>query len=312
MRRSSALRLLVVGAVAFLSHLSFLSHFASLISGCECSHSGSNTQLSNRATNGIDTAIIITSSWIPSHPSTLMVEKVVNSIDLITSLHPSTPIFITIDQLKFDRDVDVEQIQNRSQSLDQYMMNLFNLYLNNSHVHILPFMTHSHIAGSVSKAMEVIERHYPTTRYLYYLQHDFYFVKRVDHMALIRVMETHENVNYILFRKTDLHLRRLKPCGGNETENSIIDIDNDTSGYHNSTTERQLIHTSKYSDNNHLVRFQWYKNTIASLLYLTRAPEDPLQNRASKECRAGRSLGLYVYKEEGMIAHLDGRNTGKI
>mmetsp|Transcript_35734 Transcript_35734/g.73056 ORF Transcript_35734/g.73056 Transcript_35734/m.73056 type:complete len:223 (-) Transcript_35734:472-1140(-) len=134
--RSLGPRLLAVGVVASICHLSF---YFSIFSGGESSNSNSNSnsgavEVMSKDPNGIiDTAIIITSSWIPSHPSTLMVEMVVNSIDLmITSLHPSTPIFITIDQFRLDGDI--EQIQNRSHSLDQHVLNLYNIYLINPRV----------------------------------------------------------------------------------------------------------------------------------------------------------------------------------
>jgi hypothetical protein len=42
-----------------------------------------------------DTAIIITSSPIPSHPSTYMVDQVVKSVDRLIGLSPGAPIFIT-------------------------------------------------------------------------------------------------------------------------------------------------------------------------------------------------------------------------
>ena len=162
--------MLAVGVVASICHLSLYFSFAS---GGESSNSSNSNpgavEVKGKDPNGIiDTAIIITSSWIPSHPSTLMVEMVVHSIDLmITSLHPSTPIFITIDQFRLDGDI--EQIQNRSHSLDQHVLNLYNIYLINPSVHILPFMAHSHVRGSVAEAMDIIERHFPSTRYLYFI-----------------------------------------------------------------------------------------------------------------------------------------------
>ena len=264
------------------------------------------------AGQGIDTAIIITSSWIPSHPSTYMVKMVVDSIAvLITELHPATPIFITVDQFLLNGNTNITQIQERSRSLDQYVLNLYNLYLKDPYVHVLPFMTHSHIAGSVAKALDVIKKQYPLTKYLYYLQHDFYFAKAFDHSSLVRAMETHENINYILFVKGGL-LRRIKPCGKELT----IDLDtldrvarNDTN-IASDSTKRLLLPTATYSDNNHLVRFDWYKETIESLISLTRAPENPLQNLANDGCRSGKSMGLYAYDDDGLIKHLDGREQG--
>mmetsp|Transcript_5394 Transcript_5394/g.7801 ORF Transcript_5394/g.7801 Transcript_5394/m.7801 type:complete len:309 (+) Transcript_5394:69-995(+) len=304
--RSLGLRLLAVGVVASICHLSF---YFSFFSCGESSNSNSNSGAVKDPNGIIDTAIIITSSWIPSHPSTRMVEMVVNSIDLmITSLHPSTPIFITIDQFRLDGDI--EQIQNRSNSLDQHVLNLYNIYLNNPRVHILPFMAHSHVGGSVAKAIDIIERHFPLTRYLYYLQHDYYFVKEVDHTALIHAMETHDSINYVFFRYENSK-KRIKPCG---EETSIEYLDNVNSKDNRTvatpiSTKRLLLPTATYTDNNHLVRFKWYKDTIASMISLTRFPENPLQKRAMDECVAGRSMGLYAYNEGHVIKHLDGRKT---
>ncbi|KAK1735822.1 hypothetical protein QTG54_013528 [Skeletonema marinoi] len=313
--RSLGLRLLAVGVVASICHLSLYFSFAS---GGESSSNSSNSnpgavEVKGKDPNGIiDTAIIITSSWIPSHPSTLMVEMVVHSIDLmITSLHPSTPIFITIDQFRLDGDI--EQIQNRSNSLDQHVLNLYNIYLINPRVHILPFMAHSHVGGSVAKAMDIIERHFPSTKYLYYLQHDYYFVKEVDHTALIHAMETHDSINYVFFRNEKRPLNRIKPCG-EETSIEYLDNvhsnDNDNQTATTSiSTKRLLLPTATYTDNNHLVRFKWYKDTIASMISLTRFPENPLQKRAMDECISGRSMGLYAYNDNHVIEHLDGRKT---
>eukprot|EP00984_Skeletonema_dohrnii_P033635 scaffold30831_cov94-Skeletonema_dohrnii-CCMP3373.AAC.1 len=311
--RSLGLRLLAVGVVASICHLSF---YFSIFSGGESSNSSNNSnsgagEVMSKDPNGIiDTAIIITSSWIPSHPSTLMVEMVVHSIDLmITSLHPSTPIFITIDQFRLDGDI--EQIQNRSHSLDQHVLNLYNIYLMNPRVHILPFMEHSHVGGSVAKAMDIIERHFPSTRYLYYLQHDYCFVKEVDHTALIHAMETHDSINYVFFRNENLPLKRIKPCG-EETSIEYLDNVNNNDNQTAATsisTKRLLLPTATYTDNNHLVRFKWYKDTIASMISLTRFPENPLQKRAMDGCVSGRSMGLYAYNEDHVIEHLDGRKT---
>ena len=127
---------------------------------------------------------------------------------------------------------------------------------------------------------------------------------------LVRAMETRDEINYILFLKSDL--KRVKSCGNEE---STIDLDtldhvprNDTNINPNST-KRLLLPTATYSDNNHFVRFDWYKETIESLISLARPPENPLQKRAWDGCRSGKSMGLYAYDEGYLIRHLDGRTT---
>jgi hypothetical protein len=250
-----------------------------------------------------DTAIIITSAWMPSHPSTYMIEKVINSTKLLTGLSPTAPIFITIDDFHLDsfNNLPSADQEERLHSLEQYTINLYNMFLNKPNVHIIPSMRHLHVGGSVVKAMNLIERNYPTVRYLYQLQHDYYFGKELDHTAMISEMKNNpDKLNYILFRNS--YRAPIRPCGTRDQE--IIAVGD------KQTNKPSLIPTSKYSDNNHLVQFHWYKETIESIKSLARFPENPLQVRAKDACesRSG-GMGLYVYSEPGMIVHLDGRNN---
>ena len=178
------------------------------------------------------------------------------------------------------------------------------MFLHTPNVHIIPSMKHLHVGGSVMKAMNLIERNFPTVRYLYQLQHDYYFGKELDHTAMISTMKNNpDKLNYILFRNSHSNRVPIKPCGTWDQE--IITVGDKQTNNPSPT----LIPTSKYSDNNHLVQFQWYKETIESIISLARFPENPLQNRAKNAC-ASRSggMGLYIYSEPSMIVHLDGRN----
>lgn len=247
-----------------------------------------------------DTAIIITSSPVPSLPSTYMVEMVINSTKRIRGLSPTAPIFVTIDifhQNKLRGLTDAE-FKEHSMKLEQYSINLYNLYLRNTNVHVIPNMRHNHIGGSTMKAMNLIEQHYPTVKYLYYLQHDFYFAKDVDHNALVSAMIEHPTLNWVRFMKNK---RPKKGCA------DMQEIKLKGQG------AISLAPTSGYTDNNHLTRLQWYKEVIKSLENLERAPEGPLQNRAWAFCDNSNATdvigGLYVYSEADVIAHLDGRHT---
>ena len=115
-----------------------------------------------------DTAIIITSSWIPSHPSMYMIEMVLNSTNLIAGLSPSAPIFITIDNFRLsdlnDLPPDDQNQKKRLQALEQYTVNLHNTFLTSPRVHIIASVRHLHIGGSVVKVMNLVERHFPTVR----------------------------------------------------------------------------------------------------------------------------------------------------
>ncbi|EED86857.1 predicted protein [Thalassiosira pseudonana CCMP1335] len=154
-----------------------------------------------------DTAIVITSSWIPSHPSTNMIETVVNSTVHLKGLSPSTPIIITIDTFVHGSSIlstkdDAATLSKKLEALEEYANRLFEKYLPNPRIHVLPGMSNLHIGGSTYKAVSLIEKHYPSVKYLYYLQHDFYFVKHVDHRLLVNVMEQYPSrVNYVVFPK---------------------------------------------------------------------------------------------------------------
>jgi len=92
-------------------------------------------------------------------------------------------------------------------------------------------------------------------------------------------METHDSINYVFFRNENLPLKRIKPCGEEtsiEYLDSVNSNDNQTAPATSIiSTKRLLLPTATYTDNNHLVRFKWYKDTIASMISLTRFPREP-------------------------------------
>lgn len=217
-------------------------------------------------------------------------------------------------------------------------MNLLKQHLTNPRIHVIPASKNLHIGGSVMKAMYLISQHYPTVRYMYYLQHDFFFFKDIDHTALINVMDRYpDTINYVRFPKrapwrihrgcknaTDITynttVRHVDVSGSGEVSG---DVDLESGDGVNSEkappqppsdpSTLTLYPTNAYSDNNHLVRFDWYKETIFSLQKLNRAPEDPLQKRAFNGCFQGSNrgdniVGLFLYPDM-CIGHLDGRHT---
>ncbi|KAL7527852.1 hypothetical protein ACHAWF_002332 [Thalassiosira exigua] len=265
-----------------------------------------------------DTAIVITSSWIPSHPSTFMVETVLNSTSKLIGLSPGAPIIITVDYFRYtDFKGAPKYLEERIDKLEEYTINLYNRYMTNPRVHVVTNAKQLHIGGSVLKAMDLVERHYPDVRYLYYLQHDFFFFKDTNHTALVEAMDEYSHrINYVRFPKRS-PWDFSRSCGTAKTIQHSYNATatRNAKGADNRTSTEAAIEpkvlklypTKDYSDNNHLARFSWYKDAIGSLEMLRRAPEDPLQKRAYEGCRADRPIGLYLYPETN-IAHLDGRH----
>ena len=296
------------------------------------------------------TAILITSAWISAHPSTFLLDTVINSTQQhLIGLSPTTPIIITVDHLRLDEEQHVNNatlVSSKLMQLDQYVSYLTTRYASNPHVHILASVRHVHIGGSVKKGVEFIDRVYPNTKYIYQLQHDFPFSADMDHVALTQVIDRHEEVNWIRFPKRDP--MSLHPACGHEVPiwfNSTLltshkgDPDiassssmntsdataiNDatssdgggTKQQHHDVTETkqlQLYPTDYYSDNNHLARFTWYKHAILELMSddYNRPPEWLLQDLAGQACAKNETLGLYLYPEV-TLDHMDGRTGVEI
>ena len=251
----------------------------------------------SNATVNEDTAIIISSSWIPAHPSPDMIEKVIHSIKYIQGLSSGAPIFVSVDHLP-DTSDSTDQAEKRK-ALDEYVMNLYQRYLLNARVHIMASMQHRHIGGNVFKALQLIHQYYPKVEYLYYLQHDFEFIRPIDHIGLATTMNRYDEVNYIRFRAKTAEPRF--PCGNSSKTVRV-----------GSNDDEMIFHTSKYSDNNHLVRFHWYKELIGTMGFLERPPEFPMTYRSSQDCD---SFGLYTYgrrdHDRPVIRHLDGRHSSE-
>jgi hypothetical protein len=278
----------------------------------------------------VDTALILSSSWIPTHPSTALVDAVIASVDKLIGMHPMAPIFVVVDHMKLPgtpgatryhkedyepphlpTQEEMDKLVMKHASLDEYVQNLYLKYLNNPRVHIVPSVDHWHIGGTVLKAMNLIERHYPKVEYLYYLQHDFAFVRNVNHLAMVDLMKEHSNVNYIRFRYKAKENFKEHTCPiGASSMDKVTTYEKD---------DVFIFQTAHYTDQNHFVRFRWYRDEVIGAINgghttpskpVKRAPEGPLMHRAKKNCV---NLGMFTYGQEHgeqpILVNLDGRLT---
>ena len=304
----------------------------------------------------VNTAVIVTSSWIPTHPSTHMIDTVIQSIrtNLVGLNKDTTPIFIMVDAIRWsppktktrgsdDNIVDsFKEYEERTRNLDKYISNLYAKYLVvNPNIHIVVSTEHHHIGGNVWKALQLIKDKYPSVQYLYSAQHDFEFSRRVDHTSLIHTMNQHNTkknettMNYVLFQYKGHEMRScdrdrkimVEGLSRNNhttttTTNASSSSSSSSRAANNSTSIKNavLCKSCKYSDNNHLVRFDWYYKFIGDLIgFNKRSPEGPGQYSADRRCE---QMGLYLYysakfeigKKRGVdyaLRHLDGRRTGQ-
>ena len=267
-----------------------------------------------------DTAIVITSAWIPTHPSTKMIDEVITTTrSRIRGLAPTAPIYVTVDHLlpKMIKQISNEERIGRQAALDGYVTELYKKYLLDDRIHIIANMENWHIGGSTYKALQLIQNHYPSVECLYYMQHDFSWVRDVNHTALLETMKTYPDVNYVRFKYKPRE-GKAETCGKNYTQITVVSQQDPSVGDNMDLIDNaNIYHTGKYSDNNHLVRFGWYMDIIASFgkvnpANIKRPPEAIMQARVkSQGCD---KFGLYTYgrpgrRDEPVIRHLDGKRT---
>ena len=185
-----------------------------------------------------DTTILITSSFVPSHPSTLLIESVINSLDYLHGLPSSTPIIISIDGAFDDPQNQRDHHEDKIARLTQYVntlrfmqrmaasstpedatatrqsnlafksQSIFHKYSN-----ITIIYHHDrrlHLLGNVRYAM----KHLVQTEFVYVLQHDIPFIHPINHTALVTTMEQYPKmVRLIRFSNTPTSKRPRDQLG---------------------------------------------------------------------------------------------------
>ena len=131
----------------------------------------------------IDTSIIILSSLIPTHPNMKMLNDTFNSLPVMLDGLPfsKTPTFISVDGLP-EKKLTSENLAK----LQGYIEHLRLRFRDYPNVFILNNYEHGHINHSIRRALELVR-----TRFVYVLQHDFKFIKHVNHTALVKSMREH-------------------------------------------------------------------------------------------------------------------------
>jgi len=146
----------------------------------------------------METAIIILSNLIPSHPSLKMLDKTIESMQILKGLHPKTPMFITVDGPAPPRKGPQVIEDEKLARLDAYTEALYKRFSGTEYDHVTIVVNphHQHINGSVRKVVHSLidpEK----TKYIYVLQHDLRFVweeKTIDHTALVETFREYSGV----------------------------------------------------------------------------------------------------------------------
>jgi hypothetical protein len=259
-----------------------------------------------------ETALIILSSLVPTHPSLDMLEETMASFSLLEGLSPNAPIFIMVDRMpsyasaKASRLLSPEARLEDERRLEQYVHALYKKFYGPTstaaaeeyqhprpyrNVHIIVNALHQHIGGSVAKGMSLLN--FPNrTKFVYNIQHDFKFARPVNHTAVVKSLkEFPDLIHMIRFNKKKII--RQRGCNMNNTTMSLNDI--------------HLEPTHGWSDNNHIASVAYYKDLLTMVSSLERPLEFPMQVNAGINCSA---FAQHMYGTNGdpaVLEHLDGR-----
>lgn len=307
--------LLTAGFILCFCVLSFYTEHGSLSAfSLNYSNDGNEQDVSNRINDRkrLETAVIILTSLIPSHPSLWMLERTIGSLKNLNDLHPKTPIYITVDSPK------VYSLEN-AERLDLYTQALYRRFSgeDNRHVTIVANHVNRHISGTIRKVVfNLIDTN--ITKYIYVLQHDLMFVpgKVIEHTALVDAFDKYYDNNTVRLVGFGQHPNRKHMRKGNCEKRTILGMENPLKifdgGIDNTTNTSKavyLTHTRAWSDNNHFTTVEYYRTILPGLGSVPRSPEGPMQNLAGRDCLL---WGTHFYGDPSdgrYICHLDGRNV---
>ena len=305
--RNIDIALICLLAILVVVQISFGASISSDFTEATRVHQHRSTYQQN-ATTGIinhtkETAIVVSTNWIPSAPSIQMLQEVVDSFQMIKGLPSDAPIYIIVDNLRAESHGEGKSGQERwdmEATLDKYSFNIMKEYMHRKNFHVIVNTVNNHIGGNLNKAIELLE---PETKYLYYFQHDFKFIKEVNHTAIINSMKEHPDVlkNVRFNRKRNGAQDRKDACFFQKGTELI--------------SGANFTRTSLWSDNNHFASVEYYKMILESIVMLTRAIEAPMLSRIRADptnCMTDITQHQYGGDLEGpYIQHLDGRSGYK-
>jgi hypothetical protein len=254
----------------------------------------SQTGLTRSQKTPPDTTIIILSSLIPTHPSIQIINETFSSvIEMLDGLPSNSPILISVDGLP-EQKITTESISR----LHRYVKNLRLMFHSNPSVTILNNYEHGHISNSIGVALEVVE-----TEFIYMIQHDFKFVKHINHTALVgAVRERPDAIQIVRFGKKGTSLQNLHAVNCEQVRHVI------------SESHGLYFGLNKWSDNNHFTTKKYYEKLLSQIGPIPRCPEHPMMHSGNNP---GMNVSdcpfyfqyMYNWKDGPYVQHLEGRLT---
>ncbi|GFH59538.1 hypothetical protein CTEN210_16014 [Chaetoceros tenuissimus] len=244
-----------------------------------------------------ETAVIISTHLVPSHPSLDLLQQVIQGYrENLIGLPKDAPLIITVDGIKTEGQnarIDMVETTESKKIYHEYLQNLHKEFGLVENVRIV--VTGMNI-GLSKMLKQVIDAYINVniTKYMYLLQHDLKFTRPVNHTAIIELAKAFpDHVNIVNFKRNKRFCKNI-------TNGDIIEKG---SGI-------QFRKTTRWSDQNQFARISHFVKDVlpevasdngASMPF----PEMRMMRLAEQNCE---KYGVYEYNAgfHGMYQHLDG------
>ena len=223
--------------------------------------------------------VIITASFIRSHPTIKLIQETFESLQLI-NMPSNTKIILAHDYN------DHNDYIKYFEKLNEYIKSL-------SNIEIVTRTTHGDLTGNIRNALQ-----YVTSKYILVIQHDLPFIKKFDIQKVIYDMDENTDIKYVRFNKR----KNIKT--GFDSLNHLFGLQVKQINY-------TYTRTPAWSDNNHLCLTGYYTDIVMKECPDGWTMEGKLHGKNKNE-EIHKKYGTYLFGELNhpqVIEHTDGRNS---
>jgi len=221
--------------------------------------------------------IIITASYIPSHPKIKVIQETIESLQLINMPH--------------DTEIILAHDFNNHVNYIEYFIKLNEYIKTYSNIKIVRRKDHGHLTGNIRNALP-----YVNSKFILVIQHDLPFITMFDIQKVIYDMEENDSIKYVRFNK-----RKNIRTG--------FDAANDLFGLQVKQENYTYTRTPAWSDNNHLCLTGYYIDIVMKECRDGIPMERKLHGKNKNET-THKKYGTYLFGElnhHQVIKHTDGR-----
>jgi len=231
--------------------------------------------------SGNKLTIIITASFIKSHPDIKHIKEVIESLKYLNA----------------DYDLILAHDYNDSPKYKGYINNLKEYIQDFKNTKIVIRDSQGHLTGNIRNSIPHVE-----TEYILLVQHDLPFIRDVYIDKVIEDMEKYPDIKHLKFARAN----------NQNLKNSTWDNKNNTYGYKTYKNNYKYTSVDSWSDNNHLCKLEYYEDIV-----LKECPDgvpmesilnDKIKNKEDQLYYGTYILGNKDY-EEPYITHSDGAET---